>query len=119
VSQTARKRRPKAEVLQEFDALVGRGEALRDRPVEDALGLAWACVEKLVWRQDVLALLPHMSRGIAVAADFNRLGALADPGLREAFEDELQLHRDGLHAQLEALRDATERWRRSGTRPLV
>jgi hypothetical protein len=119
VSQSARKRRPKAEVLQELDALIVRGEALRERPVEDALGLAWACVEKLAWRQEVLALLPDVSRGITVAADFNRCGALADAGLREGLHDELQLHREGLQSQLVGLRAAAERWRRSGTKPLV
>jgi len=119
VSQAARKRRPKAEVLQELDALVARGEALRSRPLDDALALARACVEKLVWRQDVLAVLPQMSQGITVAADFNRRGVLAESGLREGLEAEALLHCEGLTAQLEALRDAAERWRRSGTRPLA
>ncbi|MEB3329485.1 MAG: hypothetical protein VKQ33_09665 [Candidatus Sericytochromatia bacterium] len=119
MSQTVKKRRPKAEVLQELDALLGRGEALRDRPIEDALELARACVEKLVWRQEVLALLPHMTRGISAAAAFNRPGLQADAGPREGLDEELRLHQEGLHAQLEALREAAERWRRSGTRPLA
>lgn len=114
----ARKRRPKGEVLQDLEALIAEGEALRDRPVADALALAWACVEKLVWRQNVLALLPHVSRGITVAADFNRHAASVETAPRERLEDELALHREALAAQLEGLRQAAERWRKSGTRPL-
>ena len=117
-AKPAPKRRPKAEVLRELDEQTARGQALRDRPVKDELELAWASIEKLSWRMDVLKLLPHMSKGIQAAADFNRAAFPTEVPLGISLDEEVAFFRHVMNAQLAILEKAVERWRKSGTRPL-
>jgi hypothetical protein len=118
VGQAARKRRPKAAVLRDLDELLQQGETLLARAIPDELALAWVSVEKLVWRQSVMALLIHVTRGISVASDFGRCVAGVPAGPYESLGREIELHRQGLTEQIKVLRQAVEKWRVSGTRPL-
>lgn len=119
MGQTARKRMPKAAVLRELDELLQQGEQLLTRVIPDEIALAWVSVEKLVWRQSVMALLTHMTRGISVAADFNRCVQTMPAAPYESLGREIELHQQGLAGQLAVLRQSVEKWRCSGTRPLV
>ena len=118
MSKTSNKRRPKAEVLGELDEQIARGSALRDREIGDDLELAWASVEKLSWRLDVLQLLPQMSKGIQAAADFNRAAFTQEIPNGSSLDDERAFFRTVMEAQLAGLIKAVERWRKSNTRPL-
>lgn len=118
MTKALNKRRPKSEVLRALDEQTARGQALRERAIADELELAWASVEKLAWRMDVLKLLPHMSKGIQAAADFNRAAFPAEVPLGVALDEELAFFRQVMDAQLAVLGKAVERWRKSGTRPL-
>ncbi len=118
MTKALNKRRPKIDVIRELDEQSARGQALRDRSIADELELAWAAVEKLSWRIDVLKLLPHMSKGIQAAADFNRAAYPNEVPLGDSLEEELTFFRDVMDAQLAVLGKAVERWRKSGTRPL-
>lgn len=118
MTKALNKRRPKADVLRELDEQSARGEALRDRKLGDELELAWASIEKLAWRMDVLKLLPHMSKGIQAAADFNRAAFPAEVPLGVSLDEERLYFKSVMNAQLTVLTKAVERWRKSGTRPL-
>lgn len=118
MTKALNKRRPKSEVLSELDELTARGEALRDRAIADELELAWASIEKLAWRIDVLKQLPHMSKGIQAAADFNRAAFQAEVPLGVSVDEETAFHRSVMNAQVAVLSKAVDRWRKSGTRPL-
>lgn len=118
MTKAMNKRRPKADVLKELDEQTARGQALRERKLVDELELAWASVEKLSWRMDVLKLLPHMSKGIQAAADFNRAAFPAEVPLGVSLDEERSHFRQVMDAQLGVLNKAVERWRKSGTRPL-
>lgn len=119
MTKAANKRRPKGEVIAELDAQIARGQALRDRPIGDDVELAWASVEKLAWRLEVLKLLPHMSKGIQAAADFNRAAFPAEIPDGTNLEAELSFFRHVMNEQLAGLTKAVDRWRKSGTRPLT
>lgn len=119
MGHSVRKRRPKAAVLQDLDELLQQGEQLLVRAIPDELALAWVSVEKLIWRQSVMALLTHMTRGIAVASDFNRCIHATPAAPYQSLEREIEWHQQGLAGQLSVLRHAVEKWRVSGTRPLV
>jgi hypothetical protein len=118
VGQAARKRKPKAAVLRDLDELLQQGDALLARAIPDELALAWVSVEKLVWRQSVMALLTHMTRGISVASDFGRCISAVPPVHYDSLGREIELHQQGLTEQIKVLRQAVEKWRVSGTRPL-
>lgn len=119
LGQAGRKRKPKAVALAELDALLVQGDELLARSIVDELALAWVSVEKLIWRQSVMGLLTHVTRGIGVAADFNRCVALSPVAPYESLAREIELHQTVLAEQLTVLRAAVEKWRSSGTRPLV
>lgn len=113
------KRKPKGEVIAELESQIARGQALRGRPIGDDVELAWASVEKLSWRLEVLKLLPHMSKGIQAAADFNRAAFPAEVPGGNSLEEELGFFRHVMAEQLGGLEKALDRWRKSNTRPLV
>jgi hypothetical protein len=75
-------------------------------------------VVQLAWRLDVLRLLPHMSKGIQAAADFNRAAFPGEIPAGMTLAQELAFFRQVMDAQLAVLQKAVERWRKSGTRPL-
>ena len=112
------KRRPKGEVIAELDAQIARGHVLRERAIADDVELAWASIEKLSWRLEVLQLLPHMSKGIQAAADFNRAAFPAEVPAGTSLDEELGFFRHVMTEQLAGLEKAVERWRKSNTRPL-
>ncbi|MEB3197514.1 MAG: hypothetical protein VKP62_09955 [Candidatus Sericytochromatia bacterium] len=113
-----RKRRAKVEVLRDLDALLVRAESLRDAAAGDELSLARVAIARLAWRQEVLALLPEMSKGMQVAVDFQRAAQSVGATAVSDLAAEWGHHRAAIGAPLEVLRSAIDAWRRSGTRPL-
>ena len=119
IKPAANKRRPKGEVIAELQAQIVRGRELCDRLIADDAELASASVDKLAWRLEVLQLLPHMSKGIQAAADFNRAAFPAEIPGGNRLDEELGFFRLVMAEQLAGLEKAVDRWSKSNTRPLV
>ena len=115
----ALKKKPKGAVIQELDALMDQARILQAREIKDHNALAVAFVERLEWMVAVTQLLPQMTRGIQVVADFHRASALGKILVHETFADELAGFRRLLDDQLNCLQPALDKWRKSGTRPLT
>ncbi len=111
-------RLPKGVAIQELEALIANGETMLGSPINDMAALFERSVEHLEWTLQVKQFLPQMSRALQVLADFQRLGSTRPLGAPVATLDYATNLQRTLHAQIDVLRKALERWAKSGTRPL-
>jgi hypothetical protein len=112
------KRKPKGLVIEELLQLVERGHSLHQAPVEDFYGLASLSIDRLEWALAVLQLLPQMTKGIQVVADFNRAGTRSTHVAGESLEQGRAAFQQDVGGQVDVLAKAVDRWSKSGTRPL-
>lgn len=118
MTKALKRKKSKGTVITELQVLVEQARTLIERAVPDEWILADCMVSRLEWNLHVNELLPHMKRGIQVAADFNRATEPGHVTLCHSLTEEQEHFRRLLGNQTDVLAKALERWKNSNTSPL-